>query len=113
MLEYFYTARANCWLKAAVRSIAPTTNRRRTVVKKSRRFNLPNKMGKLLIPKNADAKKLKEKYPEDQFTVTSVITSDGKPLGFLVKKLNPCPTCGNATNGNPTKKPAAKKKQKA
>lgn len=71
-----------------------------------RRIWLPNKLGRLLVPKNADMDKLKKKYPEDKFSLTTVLTSEGTPIGFLLKKIKkkaePCPTCG-ATKPKKTK----------
>lgn len=77
------------------------------VVKKSRKIKLPGKMGKLLLPKNGDIDKLKERYPEDKFSLTSVITSDGKPLGFLLQKITDTEPLSKAIG---KKKPAVKKK---
>ena len=65
---------------------------------KKRRIELPGNLGKLLIPKDSDVNKLREKYPEEKYTLTSV-TADGNPLGFLLKKVEkkkakPCKKCG-------------------
>lgn len=55
-----------------------------------RQIKLPGKLGKLLIPKDGDIEKLKKKYPDDKFSLTTVITSDGKPVG----NRRSCPCAG-------------------
>lgn len=59
-------------------------------------IKLPGKQGRLLISKDAD--KLKKKYPEGKYTLTSVITADGAPVGFLLQKVKTkkCVTCGSS-----------------
>lgn len=65
---------------------------------KKRRIKLPDRLGKLLVPKKGSKiEKLQKRYSEDEFSLTSVMTSDGEPLGFLLRKLDK------------TKKPVKKK----
>ena len=56
-------------------------------MKKRRRIKLPGGLGRLLIPKNGNAEKLKKRYPEKKYSLTAVVTTDGQPIGFLAKRI--------------------------
>ena len=53
-----------------------------------RKIKLPDNLGKLLIPKKSSIEKMQKRYPEKKYSVVVVTTADGKPLGFLVNKIN-------------------------
>lgn len=58
-------------------------------VSKKRKIKLPDNLGKLLLPKDGNIEKLKKRYSgKKKFSFTSVMTSDGKPLGFLLRKID-------------------------